>query len=190
MTANLTTLRRQIASADDLKSVVRTTNASAAQAIGQYERSVTALADYAGTVEIGLGQCLRSANPVGAHTADPSPSTGNTAVHAIVFGSDQGLVGRFNEAVVEHPVTALASSPTPTKTKVWAVGERAHARLLDADIVPEGALLVPGSVKPKNPRTTGFFSEQVLVLDRCPVTSRAPMIIDPATSLLFFHVSY
>ncbi len=60
MAATTTALRRQIGSAGDLKSVVRTMKASAASAIGQYESSVAALADYARTVELGLGLCLRS----------------------------------------------------------------------------------------------------------------------------------
>jgi len=180
MTANLTTLRRQIASAGDLKSVVRTMKASAASAIGQYERSVAALADYAGTVEIGLGQCLRSANPMGAHTGDLSSPTGNAAVHAIVFGSDQGLVGRFNEAVVEHAVAALTTSPAPTKTKVWAVGERVHVRLLDADIVPEGAFLVPGTVK----LITRLVGE---ILEEVQNTPNGPMDEAQSAILMLFY---
>jgi len=58
-------LRRKISSAEDLQSVVRTMKAFAASSIGQYEKSVHALADYYRTVELGLGACLRD----GAATA-------------------------------------------------------------------------------------------------------------------------
>lgn len=141
MATTLTALRRQIDSAGDLKSVVRTMKASAASAIGQYERSVAALGDYARTVELGLGVCLRSVEQPPLETQTALAAT--PLMHAVVFGSDQGLVGRFNEVVVDHAVSALATS----RCRVWAVGERANARLVDAGITPEGCFAVPGSVE-------------------------------------------
>jgi len=144
MATTTTALRRQIGSASDLESVVRTMKASAASAIGQYERSVAALADYARTVELGLGVCLRSADPDGSHAHTPPRHADDTTVHAVVFGSDQGLVGRFNEVVVDHAMVQLAS--LPAKAQVWTVGERVHARLLDAGMPPVDSFRVPGSV--------------------------------------------
>ncbi|WP_298829833.1 F0F1 ATP synthase subunit gamma [uncultured Piscinibacter sp.] len=138
-------MRRQIGSASGLKSVVRTMKASAASAIGQYEKSVAALADYARTVELGLGVCLRAADPDGAH-ADAGPTLPeDSVVHAVVFGSDQGLVGRFNEVVVDHAMAHLGE--LPAQAQVWAVGERVRARLLDAGLPPVGSFPVPGSVE-------------------------------------------
>jgi F-type H+-transporting ATPase subunit gamma len=149
MTTTLTALRRQIGSAGDLKSVVRTMKASAASAIGQYEKSVAALADYARTVELGLSVCLRAANAHGSQMQTFNKPADGGAVHAIVFGSDQGLVGRFNEEVVEHALAELSQSSENTRTavKVWAVGERVQARLVDAGMPPEGSFAVPGSVE-------------------------------------------
>lgn len=143
MATTMTALRHQIGSAEDLKSVVRTMRASAASAIGQYERSVAALGDYARTVELGLSVCLRSVDAAQLNRPTPfKPAIGNV-VHAVVFGSDQGLVGRFNEEVADHAVAKLA----PLSAKVWTVGERVRSRLLDAGIQPVGAFPVPGSVK-------------------------------------------
>lgn len=144
MTASTNALRRQMDSARDLKSVVRTMKASAASAIGQYENSVAALAGYASTVEQGLGQCLRTLDPQGLRT-QARPAVDGAAVHVIVFGSDQGLVGRFNEVVVEHAMAHMGD--LPTRTQLWSVGERVHARLLDAGRSPAGTFAVPGSVK-------------------------------------------
>jgi len=144
MVATTAALRRQIASASDLKSVVRTMKASAASAIGQYERSVAALADYAHAVELGLGLCLRSVDPDGSSLLTPSRRANDNAVHAVVFGSDQGLVGRFNEVVVDHAMQHLGK--TTATAQVWAVGQRVQARLLDAGLPPVGSFPVPGSV--------------------------------------------
>ena len=145
MTNTTIALRRQIGSAGDLKSVVRTMKASAASAIGQYERSVAALGDYARTVELGLGVCLRSVASEGEHAHLPSRQVEDPVVHAVVFGSDQGLVGRFNEVVVEHALAQLA--PTAATVHLWAVGERVQARLQDAKLPPAGSFPVPGSVE-------------------------------------------
>ena len=59
MSDSIASLRRQIGNAGDLQSVVRTMKALAVSSIGQYERSVSALADYYRTVELGLGACFR-----------------------------------------------------------------------------------------------------------------------------------
>ncbi len=59
MSDTTASLRRKIASAGDLQSVVRSMKALAASSIGQYESSERALADYYRTVELGLGICFR-----------------------------------------------------------------------------------------------------------------------------------
>ena len=60
MSDTLASLRHKIGGAGDLKSVVRSMKALAASSIGQYEKSVLALADYDRTVELGLAVCLRN----------------------------------------------------------------------------------------------------------------------------------
>jgi F-type H+-transporting ATPase subunit gamma len=75
------------------------------------------------------------------------------AVRAIVFGSDQGLVGRFNERVAEHAHAALVAMPGAHEqpAEVWAVGERVHDRLPDAGLQPRGLFQMPGSVQDITP---------------------------------------
>ena len=67
------------------------------------------------------------------------------AIGAIVFGSDQGLVGQFNDVVAEYAIKTLAA--LPGKCHVWAVGERVHARLADAGLPLAGPFTVPNSVQ-------------------------------------------
>ena len=106
MSDSLASLRRQIGSAGDLQSVVRTMKALAASSIGQYERSVSALTDYYRTVELGLGACFRESGlpTVQVEREDPARAK---AVGAIVFGSDQGLVGQFNDVVADYAIKTL-----------------------------------------------------------------------------------
>jgi F-type H+-transporting ATPase subunit gamma len=145
MSDTTASLLRTIDSAGDLQAVVRAMKALAASSIGQYKKSVLALADYDRTVELGLGACLRAqrvdSSMIGRHArADPG------VVSAVVFGSDQGLVGRFNDVVAEDAVEALAALPGGARARVWSVGERVHARLADAGVAPVGTFEVPSSV--------------------------------------------
>lgn len=142
MSDTTASLRRKIDSAGELQSVVRTMKALAASSIGQYEQSVRALADYSRTVEWGLSICFR-ANPAALKTESPGRSD-RAAVGAVVFGSDQGLVGQFNDVVANFAAQALAA--LPGKPTVWAVGERVHGRLSDAGLVPTECYAVPNSV--------------------------------------------
>jgi F-type H+-transporting ATPase subunit gamma len=167
-------LRRTIGSAGDLQSVVRTMKALAASSIGQYEQSVRSLADYARTVELGLSACLRADGaPV---VGQPVPAAAHPVAHrlVLVFGSDQGLVGQFNEAIAERVVSQLSGLSVPTT--VWTVGERVHVRLLDAGIAAQGPLAVPQSVK----GITALVGRLLLET----VTAQAAVA---STELLVFH---
>jgi F-type H+-transporting ATPase subunit gamma len=141
-------LRRKIESAGDLQSVVRTMKALAASSIGQYEESVRALGDYTRTVELGLSVSFRMSEPAAVPAKRKGRDHAGT-VGAVVFGSDQGLVGRFNEVVADHAIEALAR--LGGRPRVWAVGERVHARLADAGLSPVGLFAVPSSVQAITP---------------------------------------
>lgn len=144
MSDTTASLRRKITSAGDLQSVVRTMKALAAASIGQYEKSVRALGDYYRAVELGLSVCFRES----ATTALVAERKGHTvagSIGAVVFGSDQGLVGQFNDVVADYALKTLSALPrTP---QIWAVGERVHARLKDAGLPPVGLFTVPNSVQ-------------------------------------------
>ena len=148
MSDTTASLRRKIGRAGDLQSVVRTMKAVAASSIGQYENSVRALADYYRTVELGLGAYLRERGPASLMT-ERKKQTVSGEIRAVVFGSDQGLVGQFNDVVADYAVKTLAA--LPSKPEVWAVGERVHARLADAGLAPVGLFTVPNSVKAITP---------------------------------------
>ena len=143
MSGTIESLTRKISGASDLEAVVRSMKALAASSIGQYQKAVHSLDEYALTVELALTACLRQAGP-GYGTAE----TGSPKKHgigAIVFGSDQGLVGRFNEVVVEYAVNTLKILPG-TITRIWPLGERIHVLLVDTGQPTAATLPVPVSV--------------------------------------------
>ncbi|XZE17801.1 F0F1 ATP synthase subunit gamma [Pirellulaceae bacterium SH449] len=148
MTVTVASLRHKIVGAGDLQSVVRTMKAVAASSITQYENSVRALSDYARTVELGLSVCFRRLGPA-AMAAEPVVASRKHVIGAVVFGTDQGLVGRFNDAVAEH--ASLTLRLLPGELQVWAVGERVQSHLLDAGLPLLDVFPVPTSVKAITP---------------------------------------
>jgi len=124
LSGDLQSLQHRIDGAADLEGVVRAMKALAASSIGQYEKAVASLNDYYRTVELGLSVCLREAGPAEKVKA-------GQPIGAVVFGSDQGLVGRFNEVVVDLATETLRKHPGPVR-RLWAVGERVGSLLTDA----------------------------------------------------------
>jgi F-type H+-transporting ATPase subunit gamma len=133
-------LRRKLDGARQLGSMVRAMKAISASSIVQYERAVEALGDYQHAVELGLSLCLGDERPVtvGRGTVRDSP-TG-----ALIFGSDQGLVGRFNEIIGDFAAETLRKLPGPRT--VWAVGERVCPPLEAAGLTVRKQFAVPSSI--------------------------------------------
>lgn len=179
-------LRRKIGAAADLQSVVRTMKALAASNIGQFERSVSALKDYARAVELALGLCLREAPPPEL-AADPKKGAGEGPVGAVVFGSDQGLVGQFNETVAEYASHHLAG--LPGRSPVLAVGERVYGLLADAGLQPTGVFPVPGSVNTVTPLVGRILLDSETRLSRGEMAELHLFYNRPASARVYETVS-
>ena len=132
-------LRHQLESMDDLGSIVRTMKALAAVNIRQYETAVDSLGDYYRTVELGLHVLLRDLPP----PRTTGPRTDRAGV--VVFGSDHGMCGRFNEEVAGHAARWLAEAGGEDGAHVIAVGARVAALLEARGRPPERDMFVPGS---------------------------------------------
>ncbi|MEO6430576.1 MAG: F0F1 ATP synthase subunit gamma [Nitrosospira sp.] len=166
MSDSIASLRGKIEGARDLRSVVSTMKAMAAASIGQYQRSTLALDDYYRAVQLGLSVCFRtgmlspSVSPVIGREVNP---WGNVT-GAVVFGSDQGLVGRFNEVIADYAIQTLAA--LPGKTRVWVTGERVYDRLantgMHVDLQVAGLFTVPLSVKGITPLVGRILMETLM----------------------------
>lgn len=147
MSDTLESLKRKITGAGDLQSVVRTMKVLAASNILQYEKAVSSLNVYFHTVEMGLNACFKHAwQPT---IAEKEWQTTASTVAAVVFGSDQGLVGQFNDVLAEYTKTTL--DKIPGNRIIWAVGERIQARLEDTGFLPSKVFAVPSSVNTITP---------------------------------------
>lgn len=133
-------LRRQLQTASDLKSVVSTMKMLAAVSINQYEEAVDSLADYSRTIELGFQILLRKK----VLHERMSDDYGRTA--AIIFGSDQGMCGQFNEEIVQYASDSDVLSTEKKDSLLLAIGTRVEEQLLEMGWSVEKTYSVPTSV--------------------------------------------
>jgi F-type H+-transporting ATPase subunit gamma len=128
-------------SAQDLLGVVKTMKALAAVSIRQYQRSVESLTDYNRTVEMGLQIVLKD------RRGAPEPAARRTRrFGAIVFGTDQGLCGQFNNIVTQHALAELDKTEFQKEDRFFiVVGMKAADILNDTGQNVFETLSQPGS---------------------------------------------
>lgn len=141
MSDTLINLQRRKQSAGDMASVVRTMKAMASSNITQYETAVKSLQDYYHTISLGIHACFKEERI--SLVADSSNKKDAISV-AVIFGSDQGLVGRYNDLISNYAQKVIKE--IPGETEIWAVGERAYSLLLDSEFSPTKCFNVPNSV--------------------------------------------
>jgi F-type H+-transporting ATPase subunit gamma len=141
MAQTLELMRRRIESAEDLYAVVRVMKALAAANIRQCERAVEALAEYSRTIEAGLQIVLRNRPEEVIVEARPGRRWG-----IIVFGSDQGMCGSFNELVATFALEQINALAEEGDLTIFVVGARLLGRLEDAGCAVGGRFSLPSTV--------------------------------------------
>jgi F-type H+-transporting ATPase subunit gamma len=149
MSDSVASLRHKITSAEELGSVVRTMKAMAASSVGQYENAVRSLDDYYRTVQLGLAACFRQDKSKPSTNRIVQTDIEAASIGVIVFGSDQGLVGQFNDVMVEFVEDSLKK--LPGKKSVWAIGERIQSRLAETSLQPNEGFMLPNSINAITP---------------------------------------
>lgn len=146
-------IKDRIRSVRDLQALVKTMKALSAASIRQYEIAAEALNDYYATIELGLSVVLKDLSLLPAETERAGAGVG-----AVVFGSDHGLCGRFNDDIATF---ALAHLPAGEARRVVAVGARTAALLEQSGQPVDGDFLVPASAA----RITATVQQLLLKLE-------------------------
>lgn len=178
MTATLDSLSRQIRSAEDLASVVRTMKTLAAVSIRQYEEAVDSLREYRCNVEDGLRMLLSDASAEdfvesGTTSSDPRREL------AVICGSDQGMCGQFNQQIVSFVGDRFSAEiPDPQQGKqatplFIVVGHRCGSLLEEAGFPAEACLPEAGSVGAVIECVQDVLTEIDRVRNSCSVQSVA-----------------
>jgi F-type H+-transporting ATPase subunit gamma len=125
----LETLKRKIESAGDLRSVVRTMKVLAAANIREHEKAVVSLKEYNRTIEMGLHIVLRN---IPGEIQKSKPMRKNRLA-AVVFGSERGMCGQFNEQIADYAIDMMNKLEVRYEDRtVMALGERVTALLEEA----------------------------------------------------------
>ncbi len=139
----LEALKRQIKNVEDLSTVVHTMKTLAAVSIRQYELAVESLSDYHETIEDGLRILLWNQPSI----PQLQGSLKNHKVGAVVFGSDHGMCGQFNEQIVDFTTNLKATEERQAEgnRSYMAVGSRVASRLDECGYQVDNVFPVAGS---------------------------------------------
>ncbi|MDY0212358.1 MAG: F0F1 ATP synthase subunit gamma [Desulfuromonadaceae bacterium] len=145
---SLLKIRRQLDSINSLGSVVRTMKALAASNISQYEDAVQSLQHYTSSVELGLAAYLRRG--VGAaQLFEHNNLRAEQPVLLLVIGSDQGMVGAFNQKIGSKVVAATAEESRPLH--LLSMGERMRDELYTHGLKVQRHFVTPTTVEAITP---------------------------------------
>ncbi|MEO7313299.1 MAG: F0F1 ATP synthase subunit gamma [Chitinophagaceae bacterium] len=153
----LENLRSKTEGAADLKSVVSAMKAMAASNIIQYETAVQSLGDYYHTVALGIIAYFKAEKIAAISDRAASKKNGEPIICAIVFGSDQGLVGQFNDSMASFVKSSLQA--LPGKKEIWVVGERVQLLLSDEGLNISKIYPVPNDISGVTPLVTELLNK-------------------------------
>ncbi|MGA9097439.1 MAG: F0F1 ATP synthase subunit gamma [Methanotrichaceae archaeon] len=118
-------LKSKIKNASELQSVVKIMKMISAANIREYGQAAESLTQYNKTIEMGL-QIVMLNNPEAFLAMRPADEEKRLGV--VVFGSDQGLAGRFNEQIAGYAIAKINEIENKERIAL-AVGERVVALL-------------------------------------------------------------
>lgn len=133
----LDVLKKKIKTAQDLLSVVKTMKSLAAVNIRHYESAAASLERYSEVVDAGWQALFRT-------PMEMLPAVNERQMIFLVFGSDQGMCGQFNEVIANLAAERVsAEQSAERRVAVWTAGERARAALENLHAV-EDHFALPG----------------------------------------------
>lgn len=137
MTQTLETLSRRTATLTSIRGIVHTMKTMSAINAVPYEHAARSVESYHQTVLIGLRAFVAKTGPVAM------PVTVQAERVLVVFGSDHGLCGNYNEVLAATARTEAAKAETGTR--ILCVGARMKDALSDQGLSPEVTFLPPAS---------------------------------------------
>lgn len=138
MTQSLEALSRRTASMQGIRSIVHTMKTLSVINSAPYDHAAQAIEAYHETVLSGLHAMLSQVGPLEATASAPVERI------LIVFGSDHGLCGNYNQALASHVVAQLGEATQ--HITVLCVGAQIADALQDEGIKPKETFFPPASV--------------------------------------------
>jgi F-type H+-transporting ATPase subunit gamma len=139
---SIESIRKNIKSAKDLRDIVKTMRTLAAVNIHHFEQAVRSLGDYYRSVEMGFQVVLKG----GAVSAlEQGSAKGGT--YYIVFGTDQGLCGGFNDQIADYAFNEISNQTGHAEDDILVcIGERALANIEARKLKVSDVYPLPGAL--------------------------------------------
>lgn len=146
-------IQRRLDTAGEIHSVVKTMKSLAAVNIRHYEQAVDSLSRYLRTVEMGLQIAL------GKRNIRHEPEERGKSVGCIFCGSVQGMVGRFNDRVIEFAREVTGREEYEGASfRVISLGERITPVLEDYGFSVEEEYDLAGFIDTITPLLSGVLT--------------------------------
>lgn len=140
MAQTLESLSRQNDTLTSIRSIVGTMKTLSAINAAPYEQAARSIEAYHQTILKGFAAFAHRAGEMVLH---PEDAAGHWVV---VFGSDHGLCGNYNESVAQL-VNQHCQAQALRKPHLLAIGAKLHDALVDQGLAPEVLLLPPASAE-------------------------------------------
>lgn len=140
MAQTLEALSRHSATLTSIRGIVHTMKTLSAINASPYEHAARSIEAYHSTVLRGLAAFAHSTGGIAVR----SQPDGEQAV--VVFGSDHGLCGNYNE-ILATVVRDHCEASSPRKQHLLCVGQRMNDALADQGLWSDSVLLPPASVE-------------------------------------------
>lgn len=143
----LESLTAKLRTTKDIQSIVRTMKSLSSASIHHYEHAVEAISGYEHTISLGMQVLLRDWPAQDGRPILPVRETGKGRRPAlVVFGSDRGLCGRFNDRISAFAGSTLRQNKTESRVLLCVLGLRVASRLESEGHVIDKLFELPGSI--------------------------------------------
>lgn len=141
MTQTFEALSRRHDTLASIRGIVHTMKTISAINSVPYEHAARSVAAYHATVISGLQALLTGTGRLTLPARPPSETV------VVVFGSDHGLCGNYNELLADRVAAWSAGAfASPRRRRILCVGSRMGDALRDRGLAPDAVLLPPASV--------------------------------------------
>lgn len=135
-------LRRKLLTTKDLRDIVSTMKTLSAVSITQFEKAAVALNEFDTTVRKGIQAVLKGGDTMFSFDASAEKKT-----LAVVFGSDLGLVGRFNKEIIKVAMEYLTTNHLESTSDFIVLGRRCLPLIESLGKKPLSFFTLPSNVK-------------------------------------------
>lgn len=140
----LDNLKKTLETSKSIKQVVSTMKALSGANIKKYEKIVKILYAYRSNIEMALQAIMMYDENINVDNLDYIKKTDDKKNLIIVFGSNQGLCGRFNDRIMNFVMDDLNNSE---ENKIIVVGERLNMLLETKNVNIIKSISIPNSIE-------------------------------------------